>query len=242
MTDERTVLELDDVAKSFGGVSVLEDISVEIRAGELTAIVGPNGSGKTTLLGLAAGLLDPTDGTVTDTESRASRSVGYLPQQPAFRPGFTVGETMEFYTALVGGDPDAALDRVGLTDARSRRVEHLSGGMTRLLGVAQATVGDPPLVVLDEPGSGLDPGMRTTIASVAAELAADGAAVVFSSHDLELVAARADRVVILDGGSIVADGSPDHLQSRYDTADLSAVFDAVVTGPENAVEVAGVTE
>ncbi|WP_436935254.1 ABC transporter ATP-binding protein [Halovenus marina] len=241
MTD-RTVLELDDVAKSFGSVSVLEDITMEIAAGSLTAIVGPNGSGKTTLLRLLADLLDPTSGSVTYTGTPTFRQFGYLPQQPAFRPGFTVNETMEFYTALVGDDPDSALARVGLDDAGSRRVENLSGGMTRLLGIAQATVGGPPVVVLDEPGSGLDPGMRTRVAAVAAELADAGAAVVLSSHDLELVEARADRVVVLESGSVVADGSPEQLRTGYDEPDLSAVFDAAVTGPESVVEVAGVTE
>jgi ABC-type multidrug transport system ATPase subunit len=241
MTD-RTVLELDGVAKSFGSVSVLEDITMAIAAGGLTAIVGPNGSGKTTLLRLLADVLDPTSGSITYTGPQTARRFGYLPQQPAFRPGFTVDETMMFYTALVGGDPDSALDRVGLGDAGSRRVEDLSGGMTRLLGIAQATVGDPSVVVLDEPGSGLDPGMRTQVAAVAAELADAGAAVVLSSHDLELVEARADRVVVLDSGSVAADGSPEQLRIRYDVPDLPAAFDAAVTGPERVVDVAGVTE
>lgn len=242
MTTNTTVLEFDGVDRSFGGIPVLEDISIDLFSGDLTAIIGPNGSGKTTLLRLTAGLLEPTAGTVSAAESQASRTIGYLPQQPDFRPGFTVSETMEFYTALVGDNPDAALARVGLADAKSRRVENLSGGMTRLLGIAQATVGDPPVVVLDEPGSGLDPEMRIRIAEVASELADEGVAVVLSSHDLELVEAWADRVVVLDAGSIAADGSPDQLLTHYDTDDLSAAFLAAVSGPADAVDVAGVTE
>lgn len=239
---ERVVLSADGLTKSFGSVTVIDDVSLTLEAGTVTALVGPNGSGKTTLLRVLAGLLDPTAGTVTDTGSDAARQVGYLPQNPAFRPGFTAEETLDFYTALADGDPETLLSRVGLGDAADRRVEALSGGMTRLLGLAQAMVGDPPVVILDEPDSGLDPGMRRQTFEVVEGLAASGTAVLCSSHDVTLVEEFADRVAMLDRGSLVAMGPPDELCRQHDHETLWALFDDVVDRPTDELDVVGVSE
>lgn len=234
------ILEAGDVTREFGDVAVLRGVSVGIEPGTLTALVGPNGSGKTTLLRVLCGLLAPTEGTVTYRGPEARREIGYVQQQPAFRPGFTVRETMEFYTALVGADPAEPLERVGLSDAADRRVDSLSGGMTRLLGVAQATVGDPPAIVMDEPATGLDPGMRRRTFEVARDLARDGAAVLVSSHDLALVEAFAGHALVLDGGELVADGSPAELCTDHDAESLWDAFEAIVEGPADELAVLGV--
>lgn len=236
------VLVASDVSQSFGSVAVLDSVSLSLEAGTLAALVGPNGSGKTTLLRILAGIRAPSDGDVSYRGSDTQREVGYLPQQPRFRPSFTASETLAFYATLVGEAPDNALDRVGLADAADRRVEALSGGMTRLLGLAQATVGDPPVVILDEPASGLDPRMRRRTFEVARELATEGAAVLLSSHDLALVEAWCDRVFVLDGGSLVAADSPDVLCDSYDVPHLRAVFEEALDQPADQVEVLGVTE
>lgn len=236
------VLTAADVSRSFGPVTVLDGLSLSLEAGTLSALVGPNGSGKTTLLRVLVGILSPDEGTVTYSGPDAPRTIGYQPQNPAFRPSFTARETLEFYATLVDDDPEGALARVGLSDAADRRVEALSGGMTRLLGLAQATVGDPPAVVLDEPGSGLDPEMRQRTFEAARQLADDGAAVLLSSHDIALVEEHADRVAVLDGGSIVADDAPATLRDRHGQDDLRAVFRAVVDHPEDKVAVLGVTD
>jgi len=147
------VLRVDEVSKSFGGVEALSEVSVSVPAGAVVAVIGPNGSGKTTLIRTLVGELRPTAGEITYLGPDTERPIGYLPQEPTFRPGFTAAETIAFYGSLVGeaeADAVGRLEAVGLGAAADRRVEALSGGMRQLLGIAQATVGDPPLVVLDE--------------------------------------------------------------------------------------------
>jgi len=232
---EETVLVADDVSHTYGDLSVLEEVSVSLAAGEVVALVGPNGSGKTTLLRVLSGLLTPTAGEISYRGPERNRERGYLPQQPAFRPGFSARETLAFYTSLVDGDPDELLDRVGLGDAGDRTVETLSGGMTRLLGIAQATVGDPPVLLFDEPGSGLDPGMRRQTWAVVGERAAAGAAVLLSTHDTLLAEQCADRVLLLGDGQVQADGSPAALTDEYDRDSLQSVFEAAVGGESGPV-------
>ncbi|EMA67476.1 ABC transporter [Halorubrum aidingense JCM 13560] len=244
------VAELDAVTRTYGGVPVLDSASLAVEPG-LTAVIGPNGSGKSTLLGVLAGTADPTAGAVrrpavdgdgfdaadnADNAGDASdagdaddavKPVGYLPQRVPFREGFTARETLAFYARLIGANPDAALADVGLADAADRRVEALSGGMVRLLGIAQATLGDPPLVVLDEPASGLDPGMRERAFRTAAERAGAGTAVVVSSHNLDLVDDHADAVVVLARGRVVAAGDLDALCDEHGVAGASELYRAV---------------
>lgn len=241
-TEREPVLEATDVTQEFGGVTVLENVSVGIESGEITALVGPNGSGKTTLLRILCRLLSPTAGTVTYSGPEATREIGYVQQNPAFRPGFTASETIEFYTALVDTPSEYVLERVGLGDAGDKRVGALSGGMMRLLGVAQATVGDPPVVVMDEPATGLDPGMSNRTFEIARELATDGTAVLVSSHDLTHVEMFADRTLVLDRGSLVADGDPETLCARHGVNSLLDVFADVVEQPAGKIEVLGPNE
>ena len=242
MTDP--VLALEDASFAFGDLTILDEESVAVERGELVALVGPNGSGKTTILELLAGLRAPDSGTVS-RPTGAARSTAYLPQSPGFRSGFTVRETLAFYAGLVGDgadgetgiDVDGVLDRVGLGDAADRRVEALSGGMTRLLGLAQALVGDPPVVVLDEPTSGLDPDVADSVFDATAALATDDRAVLVASHDLAAVEARADRVVLVADGTIAFDGPPDGLLAETGASTLREAFSLAVSGRERgAVE------
>ncbi len=233
MTD--AVLALEDASFAFGDLTILDGESVAVERGELVALVGPNGAGKTTVLELLAGLRTPDSGTVTRPTGTA-RSTAYLPQSPAFRSGFTVRETLGFYADLVGGGVDlgAVLDRVGLGDAADRRVDALSGGMTRLLGLAQALVGDPPVVVLDEPTSGLDPDVADSVFDATAALATDDRAVVVASHDLAAVEARADRVVLVADGAVAFDGSPADMLAETGAETLREAFSLVVAGRDRA--------
>jgi len=234
------VLALEDAGFAFGDLTILDEASLAVERGELVALVGPNGAGKTTVLELLAGLRAPDSGTVR-RPTAAARSTAYLPQSPGFRSGFTVRETLAFYAGLVGAgdgddavDVDAVLDRVGLGDAADRRVEALSGGMTRLLGLAQALVGDPPVVVLDEPTSGLDPDVADSVFDATAALATDDRAVVVASHDLAAVEARADRVVLAADGAIAFDGPPDGLLAETGAGTLREAFSLAVADRERA--------
>jgi ABC-type multidrug transport system ATPase subunit len=245
MSDD-AVASLSGVSRTYGGIAVLDSVTLDVGPG-VTAVVGPNGSGKSTMLGLLAGAAEPTTGTVSVTDPSGPKPVGYLPQRVPFRDGFTARETLAFYARLVDADPDAALERVGLSDAAERPVEALSGGMRRLLGIAQATVGTPPLVVLDEPTSGLDPGMRERAFRTATRAATDGTAVVLSSHDLELVDDHADGVVLLAGGQVAAAGSRGDLLDNYDVASVDELYRAVVgesvaADASPAVHVTGVSD
>ncbi len=244
-TDSNDVLlEATDVERDYGNVSIIDGVSLDLYSGTVTALIGPNGSGKTTLIRTLAGLDEPTAGDVAYRGPERVRSIGYLPQRPAFRPGQTVRDTLAFYATLVGAPEAHAmahLDRVGLTDAAERDVDALSGGMTRLVGIAQAMIGDPPVIVLDEPASGLDPSMRVHIFDVAERLADSGTAVLLSSHDLALVERTADRVVLFDEGDIVHDGSPAALCDAADAPSLLAAFESSIAADAGTVRVQGET-
>lgn len=221
---EAPLVSIDDIDKSFGSVEVLDGISFSVEAGTVTAIAGPNGSGKTTLSRIIVGLNAPDSGQVT-IRTAAERPVGYLPQTPQFSPGFTVEEVLNDYADLLSTSPDIddALSRVGLDAVRERRVSALSGGMRRLLGLAQSFLGEPPLVVLDEPTSGLDPRMTRRFFEVAEELADDGMAVLVTTHDLAS-ASDTDMIAVLHQGTLAAHDSPTALCDATGTETLADAF------------------
>jgi len=232
---EEPVLTVDDVRHAFGDLTVLEDVSFSADRGSVVSLVGPNGSGKSTLLRIVAGLIEQTGGEVTVAAS-ADRPVGYLPQTPAFRPQFSLAETLSFYGDLAGVDVDVddRLRRVGLQNVPDRRVDALSGGMTRLLGIAQATVGDPPLLVLDEPSSGLDPVMVEHVSAVVDDLAGEGTTVLLATHNIDAVEQMADTVLVLDDGTIVAAESPTALRERTGADTLTGALADVIERDETA--------
>jgi ABC-type multidrug transport system ATPase subunit len=245
-SDLGPAVRVADLHRGFGEVTVVDGVSFEVDSGTLVSLVGPNGSGKSTLLRVVAGVLAAEGGRV-DVAARGVRPVGYLPQQPSFRPGFSVADTLRFYADLLGPeaaedvDVDAVLDQVGLAGVRGRNVEALSGGMTRLLGLAQALLGDPSVLVLDEPASGLDPAISAHIFETVRALADDGRAVLLASHDLVSVERTADRVLVLDRGTFVADGSPDELVRVADADGLVDVFLDAVSGEGDEDEGQGPT-
>jgi len=231
-------LSTRDLTKSYGDVTAVDSVTLDLPGTAVTGLIGPNGSGKTTLVELLLGIEQPTLGTVEYGGPDAVRRFGYLPQRPTFRPGFTVAETAGFYAGLADDDPERLLDAVGLRAVADRPVTELSGGMTRLLGIAQALAGDPPVVVLDEPASGLDPAMSERIFDVVEAIAAEGRAVVLSSHELQLVERAADRLAVLESGQLRAVGTPAELRDRTG-GPLHETFTALLEGESGVVTAGG---
>ncbi|QFU14804.1 ABC transporter ATP-binding protein [Microvirga thermotolerans] len=217
----RTV-EIDGVVKRFGKVEAVRDVSFALDAGETVALVGHNGAGKTTLMKLMLGLIRPSAGRIAVLgedpaagEFSARRRVGYLPENVSFNGALTGRETLAFYARLKR-EPQkraiALLERVGLTHAADRRVGTYSKGMRQRLGLAQALLGEPQLLLLDEPTTGLDPALRQGFYEIVEELRGRGATVLLSSHALTELEERAGRVVIMNQGIKVADGTLDELR------------------------------
>ena len=209
------------------GVLAVDRLDLDVPAGSVFGLLGPNGAGKTTTLRLLTGLARPTagaisiDGSPMAADGAARRSIGVLDQDPRYYGWMTGREVVELAGALQGLSPSEAraratgtLERVGLAEAAQRRVGAYSGGMRQRLGIAQALVAGPRLLILDEPVSSLDPAGRRDLLELIAELRAS-ATVIFSTHVLADVERICDRVGIMDRGRLVVEGPLDDLLARY---------------------------
>ncbi|MBI5838170.1 MAG: ABC transporter ATP-binding protein [Candidatus Eisenbacteria bacterium] len=204
------MIRVERLSKSYGPVRAVRELSFEVAPGETFALIGPNGAGKTTTLKILLGLVRPDAGTVevgspglAPMDPRARANVGYVPQKSEFPPGRTVAEVLRFFADLRGlgpGDVGRALDRVGLGSHASRRAVELSGGYVQRLALAQALLGDPALLVLDEPTASLDPEATWEFRTLVENLQRDGKTVLLCSHFLAEVERVADRVLILVDG------------------------------------------
>lgn len=218
-----STVRVTDVTKEYGRVTAVRGASFELGQGELVALIGHNGAGKTTLMKLMLGLIRPTYGSIevlgdnpAAGEFAGRRQVGYLPENVSFDSALTARETQAFYAKLKREPVPRALElleTVGLGAAARRRVGTYSKGMRQRLGLAQALIGDPKVLLLDEPTTGLDPELRQTFYEVIERLAAEGATVLLSSHALTELEERAGRVIIMNYGIKVADGSIDRLRN-----------------------------
>jgi ABC-2 type transport system ATP-binding protein len=216
------------VTQRFGRTEVLRDMDLEIGHG-VFGLLGPNGAGKTTLLRTLATAIEPSAGQLRllgfdpsdHGECRAlRRRLGYLPQTLGYYPSFTVFEFVEYFALLKEMPPKEvklavarAIDRVGLGDRAKSRLKTLSGGMLRRVGIAQAIVNEPDLLLLDEPTAGLDPEQRVGFRSLIREIGQRGTVIV-STHLVEDVGAACTEVALMDGGNIVFRGTPDELTRR----------------------------
>lgn len=217
-----STVEIVGVTKRYGPIQAVRDVSFQLPAGETIALVGHNGAGKTTLLKLMLGLVQPTAGKIrvlgenpAAGEFAARRRLGYLPENVSFNAALTGRETLSFYARLKGqpvSEAMALLARVGLEAASRRRVGTYSKGMRQRLGLAQALIGDPQVLLLDEPTTGLDPALRISFYEIVQKLRERGATVVLSSHALTELEERADRVIIMNRGIMVANGSVEALR------------------------------
>ncbi len=205
----------------------LRDLDLEVRAGEIFGLLGPNGSGKTTALKLLTGLIQPSAGEasicgipVSEPKSRAN--LGFLPEGTFFYEYLTAREFLDAHAALLGlargprrAQIETLLERVGMAEAADRQIRHYSKGMRQRVGLAQALLGDPRVLILDEPMSGLDPLGRKDVRDMILELRREGRTVLFSSHILADAEVICDRLAILVGGRKVYEGSLDaHLEQE----------------------------
>ncbi|MGJ5048820.1 ATP-binding cassette domain-containing protein [Bradyrhizobium oligotrophicum] len=235
-------VHIADVIKQYGKVEAVKGVSFDLAAGEMVALIGHNGAGKTTLMKMMLGLIRPTKGTIAllgenpaAGEFSSRRRLGYLPENVAFDAALTGRETQTFYARLKREPVSGALallDVVGLGDAAGRRVNTYSKGMRQRLGLAQALIGRPRVLLLDEPTTGLDPELRQTFYEVIQKLAAEGTTVLLSSHALTELEERAGRVIIMNKGLKVADGTLDELRrlARLPTRIRVKVADLPLSG------------
>jgi ABC-2 type transport system ATP-binding protein len=221
------MLVAEGLTRRFGDVVALDGLSLRVAPGEVVGFLGPNGSGKTTALRSILGISEPDSGTVTwkgepvDSESR--RHFGYLPEERGLYGAMKLGEQLAYFGTLYGVDHTAAtksaqrwLDRLGLGERIDDRVDALSLGNQQRVQLAAALVHEPELLVLDEPFSGLDPISIENVGAILREQADAGVAVVFSSHQLDLVEDYCQRVTIVDKGRAVAAGDIDELRQGGD--------------------------
>ncbi|MBP2474971.1 ABC-2 type transport system ATP-binding protein [Crossiella equi] len=218
------VLEIDRISKRYGEVIALQEMTFDIRAGELFGFVGSNGAGKTTTMRIALGVLAADAGEVrwngrpVDFETR--RHIGYMPEERGLYPKMKVLEQLVYLAELHGMPAKAArraaeewTERLGLAERRGEEVQKLSLGNQQRVQLAAALVHDPQVLVLDEPFSGLDPVAVDVMSQVLREKCAAGVPVMFSSHQLDLVERLCDRVGIIRSGRMVVSGRVDELRS-----------------------------
>lgn len=220
-----TVLVVKDFRKRYGDHIAVDGISFEVQRGEIFGYIGPNGAGKTTTIKTLVGLLTQFQGTVTiagqrmpQNKGQVHKMLGYLPQQVAFQDWRTVDHMLRTFGQL-SGMPRAALDRrigevLGLLDlkpVRFKRVGELSGGTVQRVGLAQALLHAPPLLVLDEPLASLDPTSRHQVKTVIRQLSREGTTILFSSHILSDVQDVATRIAILNQGRLLHVGTLEQL-------------------------------
>lgn len=226
-----SAIDIRDLRVDRGGKTVLHGLSCSIGKGVVTGLLGPSGSGKTTLIRSIVGVQRIADGTVTvlgrpagDPELR--RRTGYVTQAPSVYADLTVAQNVRYFASLMGADKAAtgeAIALAGLTEAAHQMVGTLSGGQRSRASLACALVGDPELLVLDEPTVGQDPVLREELWATFRARAAAGATVIVSSHVMD-EAARCDRLLLLRGGSLLADDTPDGILAAAGVGDMDEAF------------------
>lgn len=238
------MIKVEHLSKRYGTVYALDDISFEIGSGEVVGLLGPNGAGKSTTMNIVTGYLSSTAGEVTvdgtsilGSPAEAKRKIGYLPEQPPLYQEMTVEEYLGFVYELKhctlprAPHIDEVLDATHLRDVRRRLIRNLSKGYRQRVGIAQALIGDPPVLIFDEPTVGLDPKQIIEIRSLLRTLGRRHT-VILSTHILSEVQAVCERVIIINRGRIVADTKTEEIARA--AADARA-YRLKIAGPEREV-------
>lgn len=225
------MIRAEGLAKNYGRIQAVNEIDFHIKKGEIIGFLGPNGAGKSTTMNMITGYLAPSRGKIfidgidmVEAPEEAKKRIGYLPEQPPLYLDLTVDEYLDFVTAFKKtpkstrkADLESIRELVKIGDVRKRLIKNLSKGYRQRVGLAQALVGNPPLLILDEPTVGLDPMQIIEIRELIRDLGQEHT-VVLSSHILPEISATCRRILIIDKGSIVASDTPENLSRRMSGA------------------------
>ncbi len=240
------MIEVRHLSRNFGAVQAIQDISFEVQKGEIVGFLGPNGAGKTTTMRILTGYIPATSGTakvagfdVQEESLEVRKRIGYMPENPPLYTDMTVDQYLNFVAKIkgVGGKVrkkkvDEAMEKVGITDVRKRIIKHLSKGYRQRVGLAQALVHDPEVLILDEPTIGLDPKQIREVRTLIKGLAGQHT-VILSTHILPEVSMTCQRVIIINKGRVVAEDTPDNLTARLSGSERLVLE---VEGPADAVK------
>jgi len=221
------LIKVQNLTKRYGQRYAIKDVSFEVAKGEILGFLGPNGAGKSTTMNIITGYISPTDGKATvdgldilEEPEEVKKRIGYLPEQPPLYMEMTVQEYLDFVSDIKGVSKEEKaksmekiMDIVRIGDVRGRLIKNLSKGYKQRVGLAQALIGNPPVLILDEPTIGLDPKQIIEMRSVIKALGREHT-IVLSSHILPEVSAVCQRVLIINKGSIVASDTPENLSRR----------------------------
>lgn len=228
------LIHVENLEKSFKGTKVIKGLNFELEAGKCVALIGANGAGKTTTLKMLSGLLKPSHGKIYfESEEKGEdirKLIGYLPQHPVFYEWMTGSEFLEYTGKLSGLSTREAkqrskelLELVGITEARNKRISKYSGGMKQRLGIAQAVIHSPKLIMLDEPVSALDPFGRREVLGLLEKLKQE-ATVLFSTHILNDAEEVCESILFLHKGEIIESGTMDEFREKYQQSKIDLVF------------------
>jgi len=234
---ETILIDVQDVSRYYGHHCAVDNISFRVKKGEVVGFLGPNGAGKTTAMNIITGNLAPSAGSITiaghdllDDPKAAKGAIGYLPEQPPLYREFTVNEYLDFCAALnrlprnqQRSAREAAKEKTGITDVAERLIGNLSKGYQQRVGIAQAIIHMPPVVILDEPTVGLDPIQIREIRLLIRELGREHS-VILSTHILPEVQTTCDQVQIINNGKLVLRDSIDGLENHLQSASLTVAF------------------
>lgn len=223
------LMEAKGIRKQFHNREVVKGIDLEIRQGEILALIGTNGAGKSTTLAMLLGILSPDTGTITRWREDYKAHIGVQLQSTPFFEGYSTEENLRIFAALynVGMDKEqiqTKLEECNLQEAGKTLASRLSGGQQKRLAIAVTTLHNPDLIILDEPAAGLDPRARHEVRIMIERLAENQVTVLFSSHDMEEVSRIADRIILMHEGLIAAQGEPENLLQQYHAENLESLY------------------
>lgn len=239
---QQTLIEVKSLDKNFGAIHAVKNLSFSVRKGEVLGFLGPNGAGKSTTMKMITGFLEPTAGTVSvcgydilEEPIQVKEKIGYLPEGAPSYGEMTVKNFLDFIAdirVMKGKEKENRVDeiikKINLESVRNQTIDTLSKGFKRRVGVAQALMHDPEVLIMDEPTDGLDPNQKHEVRTLIKEMA-EHKAIVISTHILEEVDAICTRAIIIASGELLFDGTPEELLAKSDSGRMDDVFREITT-------------